>query len=143
MSQSRTFTIRMETKDCECDLQGIINNSVYLNYLEHTRHKFLRHVGLDFGALHYQGVDAVVHRIKIHYRRSLRGMEEFVSNLQVSRKGKLQYVFDQSIRRISDNAEMVTARTFVAFVSGGRPIKPPAAVESAVTGWLTLPSGET
>ncbi len=142
MNQSKTFTIKMESRDCECDLQGIINNSVYLNYLEHTRHKFLRHVGLDFGALHYQGVDAVVHRIIIDYRRSLRGTEEFVSNLQVSRKGKLQYAFDQSIRRISDNEEIVTACTLVAFVSGGKPIRPPAVVETAVTDWLAVPSGE-
>jgi acyl-CoA thioester hydrolase len=90
MNGGRVFSISMQTRDCECDLQGIINNSVYLNYLEHTRHTFLRHLGLDFKTLHIEGVDAVVRRIEIDYKRSLRGMEQFVSNLEISTKGRLQ-----------------------------------------------------
>jgi acyl-CoA thioesterase FadM len=67
-------------------------------------------------------------------------MEQFVSNLEISTKGRLQYVFDQSIISPDEREEMVRARTFVAFVSGGRPIKPPGNVASAVGSWL---AGET
>jgi len=139
---SRTFTLEMESRDYGCDLQGIINNSVYLNYLEHTRHTFLKHLGLDFAGLHLEGYDAVVRRVEIEYRRSLKGMERFVSHLQVSRKGRLQYVFDQNLRRASDNEEMVRARTFVAFVKEGRPVQPPAPVVTAMAGWLADSSGD-
>ena len=137
MSQRREFTIKMESRDHECDLQGIINNAVYLNYLEHTRHKFLRHIGLDFKKMHSEGVDAVVRRMEIDYRRSLGGMEEFSSHLQTSPKGKLQYVFDQSIRSETSGEEMVRARTLVAFVKEGKPIKPPDIVISAIERWLS------
>ncbi|MBN1685778.1 MAG: acyl-CoA thioesterase [Spirochaetales bacterium] len=142
MSQDRTYSIMMQTRDCECDLQGIINNAVYLNYLEHTRHCFLRHLGVDFRALHIEGIDAVVRRIEIDYRLSLKGMEEFSSSLRMSTKGRLQYVFDQKLRRQPDNAEVVSARTYVAFVTNGRPVPPPEQVISAVNDWFAGVQGE-
>lgn len=127
----------MEARDYECDLQGIVNNSVYLNYFEHTRHTFLRSIGLDFYQLHLQGFDAVVRRIEIDYRRSLTSTDAFVSTLSITMKGRLQYVFDQSIHRQPDGVEMTKARSFVAFVRDGRPVPPPDEVVTAVNSWLT------
>lgn len=136
MSVGGNYTIMMQSRDCECDLQGIINNAVYLNYLEHTRHSFLRHIGIDFKTLHNRGIDAVVRRIEVDYKSSLKGMEEFSSSLQVYAKGRLQYVFDQSLQRQPDNSEVVRARTFVAFVRNGRPVPPPEYLVIAVNSWL-------
>jgi len=45
------FETRMRVRDYECDLQGIVNNAVYQNYLEHARHEFLHEVGIDFAQL--------------------------------------------------------------------------------------------
>jgi acyl-CoA thioesterase FadM len=39
------FRLDFEVRDYECDLQGIVNNAVYQNYLEHTRHEFLKQKG--------------------------------------------------------------------------------------------------
>ena len=136
MNPERTFSLQMEARDCECDLQGIINNAVYLNYLEHTRHSFLKSIGIDFHQLHSEGLDAVVRRIKIDYRRSLTGMDAFTSSLQVCMKGRLQFVFDQRIHRLPDGEEMTRARSFVAFIREGRPVPPPDEVVSVVTAWL-------
>ena len=36
------FETRMEVRDYECDIEGIVNNANYLHYLEHTRHLFLK-----------------------------------------------------------------------------------------------------
>ena len=106
MNPGRTFSLPMEARDYECDLQGIVNNSVYLNYFEHTRHSFLKSIGLDFHRLHTEGLDAVVRRIEIDYRRSLTGTDEFTSSLRISMKGRLQCVFDQSIHRLPDGEEV-------------------------------------
>ena len=42
------FELDMQVRDYECDIQGIVNNAVYQNYLEHCRHKFLQMAGFDF-----------------------------------------------------------------------------------------------
>jgi len=136
MKEERIFSLQMSARDYECDLQGIVNNSVYLNYFEHTRHTFLRSIGLDFHLLHIEGFDAVVRRVEIDYRRSLTGMDEFVSSLGVSMKGRLQYVFEQRLHRHPDGVEMAKARTHVAFVHKGRPVPPPDKVVTAVNTWL-------
>ena len=59
------FSIEIEVRDYELDLQGILNNSVYQNYLEHCRHRYLKEIGLDFAALHAEGIDPVVSKIEI------------------------------------------------------------------------------
>ena len=57
-----SFKLEFEVRDYECDLSGIVNNAVYQNYLEHTRHAFLKSRGLDFAALEDQGITLVVIR---------------------------------------------------------------------------------
>ena len=62
------FETRMEVRDYECDIEGIVNNANYLHYAEHTRHLFLRSLGVSFAALHEQGIDAVVARMNLQYK---------------------------------------------------------------------------
>ena len=98
---SKIFETRMEVRDYECDIEGIVNNANYLHYMEHTRHLFLKACGLSFAEMHAKGVDAVVHRIDIQYKAPLRCDDEFVSRLHLT-KGTLRYTFFQDILRASD-----------------------------------------
>ena len=50
------YELEMKVRDYELDLQGIVNNSVYQNYLEHTRHEFLLENNVSFDELHYRGI---------------------------------------------------------------------------------------
>ena len=88
------FETRMEVRDYECDIEGIVNNANYLHYAEHTRHLFLRSLGVSFAALHEQGIDAVVHSMKLQYKVPLRCDDEFISRLNLKKDG-LKYLFYQ------------------------------------------------
>ena len=102
------FTIEMETRDYECDIQGIVNNANYQHYLEATRHKWLQQEGYSFQQWHEEGLDVVVNEITLRYKIPLRGQEVFLSCLNVRRDG-LRFVFEQDIYRKSDMKLCVSA----------------------------------
>ena len=97
------FETRMEVRDYECDIEGIVNNANYLHYAEHTRHLFLRSLGVSFAALHEKGVDAVVARMNLQYKTPLRCDDAFISRLALTKVG-IKYIFHQAIYRASDEA---------------------------------------
>ncbi|MGB5988823.1 MAG: acyl-CoA thioesterase [Marinifilaceae bacterium] len=102
MTTDYMFELDFKVRDYECDLQGIVNNSVYQNYLEHTRHEFLKVVGLDFAELFKQGIKAVVAKVELAYKTSLQSGDEFIVKLRVEKKG-IKYMFYQDIYKKSDN----------------------------------------
>jgi len=95
------FELEFKVRDYECDLQGVVNNSVYQNYLEHTRHEFMQSIGLDFSDLFSRGIMAVVARINLAYKQPLVSGDSFVSRLKVKHDG-IKYIFYQDIYRLSD-----------------------------------------
>ena len=95
------FETRMLVRDYECDIQGIVNNANYLHYIEHTRHLFLRSLGLSFAGLHERGIDAVVARMELQYKTPLKCEDEFISRLALRKEG-VKYVFSQDIFRAGD-----------------------------------------
>ncbi len=113
------FETRMEVRDYECDIEGIVNNAVYLNYTEHTRHRFLRSLGVSFAALHEKGVDAVVARMKLVYKTPLRCDDEFISRLNLHKEG-VRYVFEHDIFRASDECLCFHADVELVTLINGR-----------------------
>ena len=95
------FSLEMEVRDYECDLQGIVNNANYQHYTEHTRHEFLRSHGVSFAELHARGIDAVVARMQLQFKTPLRSADRFVSRLALRKEG-IKYVFQQDIFRLPD-----------------------------------------
>lgn len=118
------FELELQVRDYECDIQGIVNNAVYQNYLEHCRHKFLNFAGLDFAQLHDEGIDAVVIRAEIDYKFPLHPGDEFLVRLKMRKQGLLRIIFDQQIIRKNDNKLMVNARIFAVLTRNNRPISP-------------------
>lgn len=108
----------MEVRDYECDIEGIVNNANYLHYLEHTRHRFLRQAGLSFAEMHQRGVDAVVARMDLRYKSSLRCDDNLISRLWIEKQG-IRYIFHQDIFREADEALCLKATVeLVCLVNG-------------------------
>jgi acyl-CoA thioester hydrolase len=118
------FETEMMVRDYECDLQGIVNNSVYQNYLEHARHEFLYEVGIDFAQLCADGIDAVVTRIEIDYKLPLKPRDEFVVKVGMHKNGRVRFVFDQAIYRKSDDKLIISAQVTGVLTKNGRPMAP-------------------
>ncbi len=97
------FIMDMEVRDYELDCEQIVNNANYLHYMEHTRHKFCMDAGLSFIEMHNQGIDAVVRKIEVEYKTSLRGGDSFISCLRLERRGP-RFIFHQDI--IKSNGEV-------------------------------------
>ena len=95
------FTHEMKVRDYECDLQGIVNNANYQHYMEHSRHELLSKLGVNFGKLHEDGIDAMVAKITIEYKTPLRSGDRFVVGINLERKGP-KIIFYQDIYRLSD-----------------------------------------
>lgn len=118
------YETEMMVRDYELDLQGIVNNSVYQNYLEHARHEFLHDVGLNFEQLCKEGIDAVVTRIEMDYKLPLKSRDVFLVKLGMHKQGRLRFVFDQAIARKSDGKIIVEAQVTGVLTRNGKPIAP-------------------
>ena len=95
------FSHEMKVRDYECDLQGIVNNANYQHYMEHSRHELLDKLGVNFGKLHEDGIDAMVAKITIEYKIPLRSGDKFVVGINLQRQGP-KIVFYQDIYRLYD-----------------------------------------
>ena len=113
------FQLEMKVRDYECDLQGVVNNSNYQRYMEHTRHEYLESLGENFGVIHDKGIDAFVARIDIRFKASLRSGDRFMSCLNVKKEG-IKLIFDQDIYRASDGVLSSTGRVEVVVVENGK-----------------------
>lgn len=114
-----TYELQMKVRDYECDIQGIVNNSVYQNYLEHARHEFLLANNVSFADLHNRGIDAVVARVEMAFKTPLRPGDEFVVKLYVAKEG-FKYVFHQAIYRKSDMKLSIKARVDTVVLVDGK-----------------------
>ena len=133
------YELEFKVRDYECDLQGIVNNSVYQNYLEHTRHEFLLENDVSFDLLHQQGVDAVVARIEMSYKTPLKSGDEFISKLYVAKEG-VKYVFHQTIFRKSDNKVCLKAKVDTVVVINGKLSASHPQLEKLITAISQLPT---
>jgi len=119
------YKLDFKVRDYECDLQGVVNNSVYQNYLEHTRHEFLLSVGIDFAELTRQKINLVVIRAEIDYKIPLTSGDNFWVGLNLERASKLRFDFLQDIYRTADEKLMLKAKiTGTGVNERGRPFLP-------------------
>jgi acyl-CoA thioester hydrolase len=119
MKEKYIFETKMQVRDYECDIEGIVNNANYLHYCEHTRHLFLKQCGLSFAEMHEKGVDAVVARMSMQFKTPLRPDDEFYSRLRLTKEG-IKYVFHHDLFRASDEKLSFRAQVELVCIVNGR-----------------------
>ena len=119
MDNEKVFEMSWKVRDYECDLQGIVNNAVYMHYLEYTRNEFLNQTGTNLADLHAQGIDIVLARITMALKTPLRPGDEVLSKLRLH-KERIKYVFEQELYRKSDEKLACKASVELVCVINGK-----------------------
>ncbi len=119
MAEKYRYSIEMKVRDYECDIQGVVNNANYQHYLEHARHEFLESLGGSFSQLHEQGVDFMVSKITLEYKRPLRGGDKFKVCINMERHGA-KLVFLQDVYNMADGSLSVKGAVDVVCLKDGR-----------------------
>ena len=118
-------SLEFKVRDYECDMQGVVNNSVYQNYLEHARHEYLQSEGINFAEMTAKGINLVVVRAELDYRDSLQSNDAFVVKSNFTRLSRVRFQFIQDIYRLSVNKLMLQALvTGTSINQRGRPFVP-------------------
>ena len=112
------FTLEIAVRDYELDSEDIVNNAVYLHYLEHTRHAFVKREGIPFGSL-TMALVPVVKRLEIEYNTPLTSGDVMLSRLWIQRQG-VRFIFHQDIFKKETGELVVSAVVTIVCMENGR-----------------------
>ncbi len=119
------FRIEMSVRDYELDMEGVVNNAVYQNYLEHARHEYLKSMGIDFAAMVENKIHMVLTRIELDFKWPLTSGDKFVVELKPYRVSPVRIGFHQNIYRLPDHKLILKALAIgTAINKNGRPSLP-------------------
>ncbi|MER6468562.1 acyl-CoA thioesterase [Streptomyces collinus] len=131
---SEPFSVRVGVRGYETDVQGHLNQAVYLNYAEHARWSMLQAAGLSQARLGREGVGPVALETTIRYRRELlAGDEVDVTCVFEWGTGKT-FRIHQEIRRTDGTvAAEITAVGGIMDLAARRLVPDPGAVFKELT----------
>ena len=132
MENSYPYKLEMSVRDYELDIQGIVNNTVYQNYLEHARHEYLKSVGIDFKSFADRGINLVVVRVELDYKFSLTSGDRFWVGVRMERESPIKLAIYEDIYRVPDNKLILKGKIIGTVLnSRGRP-KIPEEIEKLI-----------
>ncbi|MFE9168735.1 acyl-CoA thioesterase [Streptomyces kebangsaanensis] len=96
---SEPFSVRVTVRGYETDVQGHLNQAVYLNYAEHARWSLLQAAGISQAGLIARGVGPVALETTIQYRRELLAGDEADVTCAFEWSGGKTFRIRQTIRK--------------------------------------------
>ncbi|MFD7701314.1 acyl-CoA thioesterase [Streptomyces caelestis] len=96
---SEPFSVRVTVRGYETDVQGHLNQAVYLNYAEHARWSLLQEAGITQSGLVSQGVGPVALETTIRYKRELLAGDEADVSCVFTWGGGKVFTIEQTITR--------------------------------------------
>ncbi len=102
VSEEKTFRTDFHVRDYELDLQGVVNNAVYMHYFEHARHKMFNALGIGFADWAENGLDFTIVRSELQYKHPLVTNDEFYVETNILSLSRIRVGFDQVIYRKCD-----------------------------------------
>jgi acyl-CoA thioester hydrolase len=100
VSHPGPFSVPIVVRGYELDIQGHLNQAVYLQYAEHARWELLRAAGVGADKLISTGVGPVTLENNIKYLRELRGGDEVAVSCEFEWPGGKTFRIRQEIRTL-------------------------------------------
>ena len=134
---SKAYSIELAVRDYELDQYGVVNNSVYFNYLEHARHEFMISVGIDPAQVAREGRALTLAEIGVRFRQPLRSRERFRVSVTVEELRGARAVMGQRIVRLPGEEPVLEATAVAVFLNeAGRPMRICADIRRAFAPYL-------
>ncbi|MBA3660149.1 MAG: acyl-CoA thioesterase [Gammaproteobacteria bacterium] len=126
MDTPNTFIWGSEVQQHELDIQDIVNNAAYLQYLDRARIQILLSKGVDWKVWHQNGFNIVLTHIDMELKNSLKVHDKFYVKSTYEKSGRLKIIFYQSIYRTDNDKLIAKATNTVVCVSihNGKPVMP-------------------
>lgn len=119
-------------QESDIDVAGVMNDYLYVKYLEDARHRFMSDIGANFEEMAANGIIMTNAQITLKYKTTLTKGDSYTITTSMDRK-KIRFIFTQKIHnqdgKLCGDAEVVG----VCLVNG-RP-KVPAEIETVWTNY--------
>ncbi|KAF5833548.1 methylketone synthase IIb [Dunaliella salina] len=131
-SPNGTFCITQRVCDFQLDQFGVVNNSVYCNYLEHCRSEAFHALGFNVHETARQGKALALSQLNLAYRRPLRSRDTFEVKMWVERVTGARVVLGQDIFLRATGEQVLTAEAIIVWLdSQYRPMRVPPVERAA------------
>ena len=112
----RNFEFSMQVRDYECDLQRVVSNVNYLNYLEHARQQcFTSLLDQTQSTTNLSSLFTIA-SVDLNYLAPLTLGDEFVVNVSITRATPQQITFHQDILRLPDRKPILKGAISCALI---------------------------
>ena len=100
----KNHTWSSEVRDYEVDYQNIVNNAVYMNYLDHARGKYFNDMGFDITHIATQEkINIVLYETQIKFKLPLRFGDKYKVISELSRISPYRLIMKQKIINSQNN----------------------------------------
>jgi len=119
-----TYKIEFEVRDNEIDMQGVVNNANYFIYLAHTRHKFLKEIGISFSEMSNNKQYLFLASSTIEFKKPLKAEYKFYVTCKLIPEGSIRFAFEQEIKKIDDDVLIAKSYNIGVCVDGNNRNRP-------------------
>jgi acyl-CoA thioester hydrolase len=121
----KAYRCTIEVRGYEIDSFGHVNNSVYLNYMEHARWKMLNEEGITLHQITQEKQWPVIQSIEIQYLKPSFSGDSLDITTRITEASRVRFQLEQVIHR-GDSAIAKALVNSVVINEAGRPIELPS-----------------
>ena len=111
----RIFVVDVPVRSYEVDFAGVVNNAVFVNYLEHGRMEIFRELEVPWETWEARGLTPVIRRLELDYHLPGRLMDRLRVESWIESLGRSSVNLGQRVVR-DDGALLLEARVVGVFV---------------------------